>query len=758
MPSWLCWVLLAAPQEVADEREKRGLELFERRVRPALIDNCYECHSAGSKKLKGELLVDSRDALMKGGSSGPSLVPGEPDKSLLVLAVRWATEDLKMPPKKPMPVDDVRAVEEWVKLGAPHPKALAADATPAPKKPIDFQKAREFWSLKPVVEPKLPAVRDESWPTSPLDRFILAGLEERGLKPVPDADRRTLIRRLTFDLIGLPPTPEEVDAFVADGDEAKLVERLLASPHYGERWGRHWLDVVRYSDTAGDNSDYPVPQLYKYRNYVIDAFNRDVPYPRFIQEQLAGDLLPAGTDEERRRNLIATGYVASAKRFGSRVDDYPWHLTYEDTIDNLGRTFLGLTLMCARCHDHKFDPVTQEDYYALYGIFASTKYSWPGIELDKVQRDLVPLVTPDVVEPLMKERHEKIASLAARIKEEKDKKAADALKKEKEAIEKSPLPFETAYGVVEGKKIGDAALQYKGNPEKPGAVVPRRFLTVLGGQRLPEGSPRSGRLELAGWLGDPANPLTARVMVNRIWQHHFGRGLVPTPSDFGKQGKPPTHPELLDYLARRFVESGGSVKAMHRLIVRSRAYRMSGDYDAANAAVDPSNERLWRHGRRRLDAESIRDALLAVGGNLDRTPGGEHPFPAPKAWDFTQHKPFKAVYDTDRRSVYLMTQRFAKHPFLGIFDVADPNFSTPARTTSTTTLQALWFLNDPFLHEQAKRFAKRFEGDVGKAYAIAFGRPPRPDELAAGEAYVKASGVESYARALLRLAEFVVVE
>jgi hypothetical protein len=491
---------------------------------------------------------------------------------------------------------------------------------------------------------------------------------------------------------------------------------------------------------------------------VIDAFNRDVPYPRFIQEQLAGDLLPATSDEERRRNLVATGYVAGAKRFGSRVDDYPWHLTYEDTIDNLGRTFLGLTLMCARCHDHKFDPVTQEDYYALYGIFASSRYSWPGIELDKVQRDLVPLATPDVVEPLLKERAETSAVFAARIKEEKDKKVQDKLKKEKEAFEKAPLPFETAYGVVEGKTIGDAKLQFKGNPEKPGAVVPRRFITVLGGQTLPEKHAGSGRLELAGWIGDPANPLTARVMVNRIWQGHFGRGIVPTASDFGKQGKAPTHPELLDYLTRRFIEGGGSVKALHRLILTSRTYRMSSRFDAQNAASDPSNERLWRHSRRRLDAESIRDALLAVAGTLDRSPGGPHPFPEPKAWDFTQHKPFKAVYETDKRSVYLMTQRFAKHPFLGIFDGADPNFSTPARTTSTTTLQALWFLNDPFFHAQAKRFAARTGGDVSRAYALAFGRPPTPDELAAGEAFLKRADGDSYLRALLRLGEFVYVD
>ncbi|HEX7900019.1 MAG TPA: PSD1 and planctomycete cytochrome C domain-containing protein [Planctomycetota bacterium] len=756
--SILTWTLLAlaSPQDAAEDREKRGLELFERRVRPILVDSCYECHSLGAKKVKGEFLVDSRDALMKGGSSGPSLVPGDPDKSLLVLAVRWATEDLKMPPKKAMPPDDVRAVEEWVKLGAPHPKALGADATPAPRKPLDLAKAREFWSLRPVSDPPPPAVKNAAWPASDVDRFLLAELEARGLTPAVDADRRALIRRVTFDLHGLPPTPEEVEAFVADGDYAKVVERLLASPRYGERWGRHWLDVVRYSDTAGDNSDYPVPQLYRYRDYVIEAFNRDVPYDRFITEQLAGDLLPAATEVERRRHIVATGYVASAKRYGSRVDDYPWHLTYEDTIDNLGRTFLALTLSCARCHDHKFDPILIDDYYALYGIFASTKYTWPGIELDKVQRDLVPLETPDVVEPLRRARADEAAILNAEIKAEKDKKAQEKLKKALENLEKAPLPFETAYGVVEAEKAVDAKIQFKGNPEKPGALVRRGFLKVLGGQTVTGAD--SGRRELAAWLGDPANPLTARVMVNRIWQQHFGRGIVPTSSDFGKQGKPPTHPALLDWLAKRFVEKGWSVKAMHRLIVHSRAYRMSSAPDAANAAIDPSNERLWRFPRRRLDAESLRDALLAVSGGLDLAPGGAHPFPEPKAWDFTQHKPFKAVYDTNKRSVYLMTQRFAKHPFLGIFDGADPNFSTASRVTSTTTLQALWFLNDPFFHERAKGFAQQFKGDIPRAYDLAFGRPPTDAELAAGREFIAKSDTESYARALLRLGEFIYVD
>jgi hypothetical protein len=799
------WVLLAALLAQANpaEREKAGLELFEKRIRPLLIERCYECHSAASgKKLKGDLLLDTKAGILKGGSSGPPVVPGDPGRSLLVRSVRWADEDNRMPPKKKLDPDDVAAFERWVALGAPDPRE--APVVERPK--LDLAKAREFWSFRPLTDPKSPAVRDAAWPASPIDRFTLAALEARGLSPVADAGRRALLRRATFDLTGLPPTPEEVEAFVADASPdawSKAVDRLLASPAYGERWGRHWLDLVRYSDTAGDNSDYPVPQLRLYRDWVIAAFNADKPFPEFVREQLAGDLLPWKTWEERRDKIVATGYVANAKRYGSRTEDYPWHLTYEDTIDNLGRTFLGLSLTCARCHDHKFDPVTMEDYYGLYGIFGSTKYSWPGIELDKQQRDLVPLVPPDQAEPLLKEREAKDKALEAEVKRlEKEKKQAETAlkqaekpsegeteearkerhaalklaataaakahekaKKERDDLGRAPLPFPTAYAVFESKP-GNAKIQMKGQPEKPGPEVPRRFLAVLGGQRLPETETGSGRRQLADWIVDPSNPLTARVLVNRIWLHHFGRGLVPTPSDFGKQGKPPTHPELLDWLASRFLETGGSIKTMHRLILNSRTYRLSTSLHPANAAADPGNEFLWRANRRRLDAESIRDAVLSVSGRLDRAPIGEHPFPDPRKWDFTQHKPFKDVYDHEKRSVYLMTQRFAKHPFLGIFDGADPNISVAWRGSSTTTLQALYFLNDPFFHAQAKAFADRVAKEAGadpaarvaRAYALAFGRPPDDAERAAALGFLQSGDWGSYARSLLRLSEFVYVD
>jgi hypothetical protein len=807
--------------------DQEGLDLFEKKIRPILVERCYECHSGESKKVEGSLLVDSQAGLLKGGDLGAAIVPGDPDASLLIQAIRYRDKNLQMPPDERLAPETIADFEAWVKRGAPDPRS---ESPLAGKYVVDFEAAKSRWPYTPPVEPAIPAVKDESWAWNPIDRFLLARLEAAELAPAADADPRTLIRRVTYDLTGLPPTVEETDAFVRrieqDGDRrqafAELVERLLESPHYGERWGRHWLDVVRYADTAGDNSDYPIPQMYRYRNWVIDAINADLPFDRFIREQLAGDLLPADSDEARYRQTIATGYLANARRFGSRVDDYPQHLTIEDTIDNLGRAFLGHSLSCARCHNHKFDPFTAEDYYAIYGIFHSTQYPWPGIELDKRQRHLVPLASSEQVAMVQAERKEREAELNKEVKaaEEACKEADGLLKMSQETLEKfrqdekttpedlraaesalaeaekrvkereqalqqakrkrdefqaSPLPYDLAYAVAEGKKIEDCTVQLKGDPTRPGKLVPRRFPVVLGGHELPDGEHGSGRVELADWIASPDNPLTARVMVNRIWQHHFGRGIVPTPNDFGKQGQPATHPELLDWLALRFIESGWSLKAMHRLVLSSHAYQMASHQPASGeSAVDPNvvdaaNSLLWHFPRRRLDAESIRDTLLAVGGNLDRSPGGEHPFPPQKDWGFTQHKPFKAVYDTNRRSVYLMTQRIQRHPFLAIFDGPDTAASTASRVTSTTTLQALYFLNDPFVHDQARRLTEQLAKGkptdaerIDLAYRTLLARPPTAEELTLGQEYLAKrteqqdpAPWESYVRALLRTNEFV---
>ncbi len=517
----------------ATELSPEGIEFFEKRIRPLLVKHCYECHSADAKEVEGELLVDSRVGMRKGGYTGPAVVPGDLQQSLLIAAVRYTNEDLQMPPDEKLSAAEIADLETWVKMGAPDPRK---QATAIAKKQLDLEQAQNFWSIQPVKSPPLPEVQNKTWPLNELDHFILAELERRGLPPVAMADKRTLIRRATFDLTGLPPTPDEIEEFLADespGAFAAVVERLLASQQYGERWGRHWMDLVRYADTAGENSDYPIPEAYLYRNYIINSLNADKPYDQFIREQIAGDLIPAANDDQRNERTIATGYIAISRRFGSIVKPYPQHLTIEDTIENLGRTVLGLTINCSRCHDHKFDPISQDDYYGIYGIFESTKYPFPGIELDKKPRDFAPLVSGG--KPNGK----------------------------------------VAYAVSEDKPA-DTRLQQRGEPTKLGDVVPRKFLDVLGGHMLSAGEAKnSGRLQLAQWLTDPQNPLTARVMVNRIWQYHFGSGLVKTPSDFGTRGQPPTHPELLDYLASRFMQEGWSIKQMHRLMMLSRTYQLS---------------------------------------------------------------------------------------------------------------------------------------------------------------------------------------
>jgi hypothetical protein len=777
------------------ELTPENIAFFESRIRPLLIKHCYECHSVDAETVEGGLQVDSKSALEHGGGRGPAIVPGDLDHSVLIEAIRYQNDNLAMPPDGKLSVAEIADLEKWVAMGAPDPRDKL---TLAIREELDLNRAKEFWSLQPIAKPQPPDVRQRSWPANDLDRFILSQMEDQGLSPAAPAEKQTLIRRATFDLTGLPPTPDEIDAFLKDssaGAFARVVERLLNSPRYGERWGRHWMDVIRYADSAGDNSDFPIPQMYRYRNWIIDAFNRDLPYDQFIREQLAGDLIGGETTEQARQRIIATGYLANSRRFGSRVDDYPQHLTIEDTLDNLGRAFLATTLNCARCHNHKFDPITQADYYALYGIFHSTRYPWPGIELEQKQRDLVPFASADEVARVREERRKGQAQLDAQVKQlDQERKAAskdeqkDLEKRWKEAKDKAkkyaktPLPFEQAYAVAEGHRIEDCAIQIKGDPAKLGPVVHRRFPQMLGGMNLPEDDPTSGRLALANWIADPQNPLTARVMVNRIWLYHFGEGIVSTTNDFGRQGKPPTHPQLLDWLATRFIDSGWSIKEMHRLIMLSNTYQQASQRSERSLEKNPSNTWLSAFPRRRLDAESIRDTLLMLGGHLDETRGGPHPFPPQTEWNFTQHHPFKAIYETNRRSVYLMTQRIQRHPYLAIFDGADPSASTPKRLTSTTPLQALYLLNDPFVHEQAQGFAQQLmawegsEGDrIARAYRLALGRQPTRDEQSSGltflaqvRAALEQANVPSqelagqswqaFCRALFRLNEFVYID
>jgi hypothetical protein len=799
----------------AAEPTPEALDFFEREIRPLLVARCHECHG-DVDKLKGGLSLRSRSGVLQGGETGPAAVPGKPAESLLVEAIRY--QGLKMPPKAKLPEAEIEKLVRWVEMGLPWPGGDASPSAAAAETGFAISEAqRQFWSFQPVRQQTPPTVRDAAWCRTPIDWFILARLEARGLQPNPAADRRTLVRRVTFDLIGLPPTPEEFAAFVADDSPeaySRLVDRLLASDHYGERWGRHWLDVVRYADTAGETADYPVPQAVKYRNYVIDAFNSDMPYDQFVREQIAGDILARGGPREAfAERVTATGYLAISRRFGFDSENYH-HLTIADTLDTLGRSVLGLSIGCARCHDHKYDPISTADYYGLYGIFASSRYAFPGSEEKKQPRDFVPLLPePEAGQRIaehtrqlaecaetIKRLEGELSDLAKSIKTAEEQAATagsatslDDLKCRQERLTASlnecraqrdrlivAGPCEMAYGVMEATPA-NARIQKRGEPTRPGAEVPRRFLEILGGDVV-SGNSGSGRLELAQWLTRRSNPLTPRVIVNRVWQYHFGRGLVQGSSDFGLRGRPPSHPELLDYLGNTLMRDDWSLKRLHRRILLSRVYQLSSAEGNPAVQSDPANESWWKFDRQRLDAETIRDAVLAVSGELDRSRGGPHPFPPRTAWGFTQHAPFKAVYETNRRSVYLMTQRIARHPFLAIFDGADPNASTAERTLTTTPAQALFLMNDPFIHAQSAALAHRLiaeggtdEARIGRLFARVLGREATEAQRTAAAEFLtryrlaaggSGSGDEAaslaawsaYARVLLTSNEFLYID
>jgi hypothetical protein len=779
----LVWTASATPGQVRLDAET----LFEAKIRPVLAGTCFRCH--GGEKVSGHLRVDNRAALLKGGDSGPAIVPGDPEKSLLIQAIQHRHEKLRMPPDKRLANDVVADFVAWVRQGAPWPQVEGASKQPFV--------AQRHWAFQPVqlVEPPPDPT---GWAAQPIDRFVMAKLRQHGLKPARPADRRTLLRRLSFDLIGLPPTPEETARFLADDSPdayGRVVERLLASPLYGERWGRHWMDVVHYADTAGDNADYPIPEVHLYRDYLIEAFNADKPYDRFVQEQLAGDLLArSGPRERYAEQVIATGFLALTRRYATAPYEL-WHLSLEDAIATTGSAFLGLTLRCARCHDHKFDPLTQEDYYALYSIFAATTFPYTGSEefasMNKPREHFVPLVPPEQAAPRLEAHRKKLAQLQEEIhlleqpsSSPEAKTRLKGLQSTLRQLQRSGLPPDVpvAYAVSDGKPV-PIHLQRQGNPETPGPLVARgvpKFLADSQVSHFPAAG--SGRLEFARWLTRPEHPLTARVLVNRLWQHHFGEGIVRTPSNFGLRGEAPSHPELLDWLASEFTRSGWSIKAMHRVILRSKTYQMASVHDAANAAADPANRWRWRQDRRRLDAEAIRDTMLFVSGHLDTRRPGAHPFPPIAQWGWTQHNPFKDVYPSRHRSVYLMTQRLQRHPFLALFDGPDTNHSTERRSSSTVPLQALYLMNNPFVREQAEGLARRLMAvsmdparRIEEATERAWGRPPTPDEIAKGCHYVEryrqelvrsgapADRVEleawtSFARVLLCANEFVYVE
>lgn len=838
--------LHAAPPDAADAK---GVEFFERQIRPLLADRCFQCHSSDSKKANGGLLLESAAGLLKGSDSGPIIIAGDPDKSLLLDVVRSNDEDVRMPPTgERLTEAQIANLEAWVKMGAPMPKTDVRENQITAK-------ARTHWAFQPVTQPPVPAVKQQHWVQTRVDAFILATLEREGLAPAPQADKRTLIRRATYDLIGLPPTPEDVAAFEADespGAFAAVIDRLLDSPHYGERWGRHWLDVARFATSDG-------PFAFTYRDYIVQAFNDDLPYDEFLVQQIAADQLELGSD---KRPLAALGFLTVGRKFMDRND------TIDDQIDVVTRGTMGLSVSCARCHDHKYDPIPTRDYYGLHGVFTSShspgelpllgidpdpaefaKYSEEHkkrkAKLDEFVSEQQALVLkqhreqtaeclmlsrdPQKLADLIKEEFglsdRKILQvgakrwlqwLEARDKESNpifapwfafaalsDTEFADQAKalagkiatnslshpvnslvaqaftgnppaSLKEVAERygqlfaeadrqwQAIPPETAralpdseqealrqmfYGkdspgnlpagmmqslfptssllqlgplqgqvaqldashpgaplramsLVDSPHAHNSRIFIRGDVNRPGDEAPRQFLTSLSGDNPQPFTHGSGRLELAQAIASRDNPLTARVMANRIWQHKFGAGLVLTPDDFGLRSDPPSHPELLDYLAWRFVEDGWSMKKLHRVLMLSSVYQQASDNSQHSEALDPDNRLLSKFSRRRLDFEAMRDTLLFVTGKLDRSIGGR-PVALQGSESMNQNSYSK------RRTVYGSIDRENLLSLFGYFDFANPDLSTAQRDVTTVPQQSLFFFNDPFVMQQACSLAAR---------------------------------------------------
>ena len=762
--AWLVLFLAASPSVLHGKPPSaEQAAFFENKIRPALVKHCYACHAADAKELGGKLLLDSRDALRKGGESGPVVVEGKPDESLLIQAIRY--DGLQMPPDQPLPESVIGDFVQWVQLGAPDPRT---ESYANRQQEESAAGGDGLWSLQAVRGVAPPDVQNDSWPRDPLDRFVLSQLEAAKLTPTRDADARTLVRRLYYDLIGLPPPMNEVEAFVAEhgerGAEAvnSLVERLLASPQFGERWGRFWLDVARYGESNGNDGlgrNPTFPHAWRYRDYVIAAFNEDVPYDQFLTEQLAGDLLPADSPEQRDRNLVATGFLALGSKPAKAMNTNFDMDVVADQIDAVGRGILGLSVGCARCHDHKFDPIPTRDYYALAGIFTSTETMWgvaanegltaPATDLHVLQ------AAPPFAPP--KDFVETVVLLESNTGKPK------ALPKSKW---KPGTPL--AMGVRDRAKPADAKINLKGESSKTGEAVPRGFLTAC---KLPVAididPAQSGRLQLAQWLTSRDHPLTARVMVNRIWLQLSGEGLVRTPDDFGVYGERPTHPELLDHLATRFMDSGWSVKQLVRAIVLSRTYQLASEADAKLIEADAQNRLLARHNRRRLEAEPLRDSMLQASGRLELTPGNGS---LVRHRDILVNLAGNLHQRSNQRSIYLCYLRSSPPPELAAFDLPDFTTVTGQRDVSTVPGQALHLYNSPFVIEQAATFARLLMGEtadpqgrVRMAWERAFQRGPNQEEVAQAIELVRATEIElkseekawaSLCQALLATSEF----
>jgi mono/diheme cytochrome c family protein len=744
-----------------------AVEHFENKVRPLLAARCQKCH--GAAKAKGGLRLDTAAGLAKGGDSGPVIIKGKPDESLLIQAVRH-DGDLKMPQGGKLSAREIADLVAWVKAGAVWPeigKKLHAKGT--------------WWAFRPVKDVTPPRVKAKRWVKSDLDAFILARLESQGLTPAPAADRRTLIRRAYFDLLGLPPPPEAVEPFVKDKAPdafARLVDRLLQSPHYGERWGRHWLDVARYADSGGYETDMYYRNAWRYRDYVVKSFNDDKPYDRFVQEQIAGDEIwpddlalhgnyqVSAKKQKHLEARIGTGlYTLGPQVHESNMDAKKIeHERLTDWVDTTGSVFMGLTVGCARCHDHKFDPISQRDYYALQAVFAgSQEKEVPlinGMEIADFKQLYPAILAVDEARKAYRLFERRVAGRALTAAEQGEKRklleaiaqAVLALPEQANSTPNTPwdglmeIPTATVLGHRNRALVPTVRLLNRGDLDRPRQKVGPDLPAVLRQatdyhKALP--GPFGSRKQLALWLTRPNHPLTARVMVNRIWQHHFGRGIVATPNDFGRMGQPPTHPELLDWLALRFVRGGWRVKEMHRLIMLSRTYQMASAYpNADNSKKDPNNRYLWRMNRRRLEAEALWDFLHATAGTLNLKTGGRPVVPPLAEDELTalRERPNWTVSadpkEHTRRGLYILVRRNFRFPMFEVFDSPVNSVSSPRRSVTTVAPQALWLLNNRRAFRQAQEFAGRLVREAGdrpaawvdRAWRIALGRPPSRQE------------------------------
>jgi hypothetical protein len=819
----------ATPEPTPDQ-----VKFFEEKVRPILAENCYKCH--GSEQQKGSLRLDLREMALAGGESGPVIVPGKPAESVLVEAIKW--ESFEMPPTGKLSENQIATLTEWIRLGAPMPMDHGSGTGVAVRKTrgVITDEDRQWWAFQLIRRPAPPTLArsasEGNAPSNPVDAFLLDRLLSEGLSPAPEANRRTLIRRLSFDLTGLPPTPETIDDFLADERPdayERLTDRLLTSPHHGEHWARHWLDLVRYAESDGYKQDAYRDEAWRYRDYVIRSLNADKPYSRFVLEQLAGDEACAGDPDA----LIATMYLRlGIYEYNQRDVRNQWSIILNDLTDVTSDVMLGMGLSCARCHDHKFDPILQKDYYRLQAYFAPILW-----------RENVPAATAEEQAEYQRQLavwEEATADVRRQIAEIEDPIRQAAMRTtlvkftddllamlEKPAAERTPIEAQLAYlvdyQVTDGEGKADLTAKLKGEkkerwqklkedlakydhlrpqpiafiptvtdvgPVAPDVTIPGRrdaepiepgplsVLEKLAGTKLGPGAseltvhraspgagllPASGtttgrRTALAQWIASPDNPLPSRVLANRLWQYHFGRGLSESPSDFGRLGEPPTHPELLDWLASDLLENNWSMKRLHRLIVTSSAYRQAsqGREVAASAAKDPANRWLARMTVRRLNAEQIRDAAMVASGELDPKVSGE-------ANDWSK---------STRRAVSLRVFRNKQEPTLEVFDAPDGIFTTPVRNVTTTPTQSLYLINGPWMMQRAKAFARRVNSDssltleqrVATAYALAYGRPPSADETADGVSFLQTNQARSddafvdLCHVLLNSSEFLYVD